>query len=242
MRVATKVTLSIKTIKGIDTAEPLLTITTRDKSDDSKVRGSWITLNRQALKLLGLQGKETVTETIDKVINLSTAFAKGLEPTESETDKEKSIAISFTDFGYSVYNTTDLTEDELPVKQRSKLTVKHTAKLTLKECDLIFKHYGLTFGNSYNFKLEAFEMPLTDEKNVIAYSFEQAELIKEVVEAEKPIKKVRSALQLANDAKISKYFADEIEAGRKGTLKAYWILYPAPVKPVKAKKVVTAKK
>lgn len=217
MRVATKVTLSIKTIKGIDTTEPLLTITTRDKSDDSKVRGSWITLNRQALKLLELQGKETDTKPV----------------------KEKSIAIALTEYGYSVYNTTDLTEDELPVEQRSKLSVKHTAKLSLKECDLIFKHYGLTFGNSFNFKLEAFEMPLTDEKNVIAYSFEQPELIKEVIESEEPVKKVRSDKQLLNDIKIKKYFADETAAGRKGTLKAFWLKYPAPakaVKPPKAKK------
>lgn len=212
MRVAKQVTLSIKTIKGSDTTEPLLTITTRDKSEVVKVRGSWITLNRPALKLLGLQGKESETEPV-KV-------------------KDKSIAIALTEFGYSVYNATDLSEKELPVKQRSKLTVKHTAKLTLEECDLIFTYYGLTFGNSYNFKLEGLEMPITDEKNVIAYTFEQAELIKEVVESEKPVKKVRSALQLANDEKISKYFADEIEAGRKGTLKAFWEKYPAPVKPL----------
>lgn len=209
MRVATKVTLSIKTIKGTDTTEPLLTITTRDKSEDVKVRGSWITLNRPALKLLGLQGKEAGTEPV----------------------KEKSIAISKTEFGYSVYNATDLTEKELPVKQRSKLTVKHTAKLTLEECDLIFTYYGLTFGNSYNFKLEGLEIPITDEKNVISYTFEQAEQVKEVKEGEAPVKKVRSALQLANDEKMKQYFADEIKAGRKGTIPLYWKLNPAPVKP-----------
>jgi len=215
--------VSIKESKGSDTTEPMVLITTRDKSETVKVRGASLTINRPALKKM-----ELITRLTDKD---KTEFFKLTGTKAVEIDKSVAV-IDLKGEGYAIYSTTDLNVVDVPLDLRSNLSVKHTAKLSIKDCDKIFKHYGLTFGNSYQFKLDGVEIELPTGIKTLAYILDKPELIKDVKEGEAPVKKVRSPLQLANDIKISQYFADEAAQNRKGTLKAFWEKYPATAKPL----------
>lgn len=199
--------VSIKEAKNNDTIEAKVIITSKEVKN--KKRGALIMLNIPALKLLNLTSRLTGK---DKAYFLETTGTKAVEI-------GKSVAvINLNDYGYGIYNCTELSIEDVPTELRQTLSNKHTVRLNLSNCNAIFQHYDLIFGNSYEFKLGEFLLELPNGKQTTGYILEQPTLINETA---KIIRKI-SDKQLLQQTKIKKWCAEQKEIKKPCTIGDYW--------------------
>lgn len=143
---------------------------------DGKIKSAILTFNKSAITLLNLTPKRDVKPIIRKQISITDLNEEGL----------------------AVYNSTFLSETDVPLDGRTILNAKNSIKLLLDDCNKIYSKSKVNVGENYWFTLDEIQLEFASGNTHMAYTFEK------FIPYEKPEVKERSAEQIkkSDDLKL----------------------------------------
>jgi hypothetical protein len=161
---------------------PAVLITRTEK--EGKIKSALITFNKAAITLLNLEPKKDVKPIIRKQTSITDLNEEGL----------------------AVYNSTFLSETDVPMDGRSSLSAKNSTRLLLEDYTKIYKKSKVVTGVDYWFILDEIQIEFPSGNKHLAYTFEK------LMPYEKPEVKEKTAEQIKKSddlkAKLKKEHLD----------------------------------